>query len=153
MQQGTRLCLPATNGSKNIIRNGKIFEGHLDHDFHTWGMDFASQDTPEVEIIMRIPSVAGKFREIFYHRDKRPEELCLTQSQILSTIDHHPQLFSRKGRPHFFLTSKGERLIVIGVYVNGDFWHTHIFDFDDSHLWRTDRKVRVFIFDQVKVRP
>lgn len=137
----SNVTLKASRGKATIARANDVFAGCVDSDFENWGTDRKEKDAPETELAVCELTEDGTFAQIF----SKPEEMCLTQGQIVEFCRSHKDQL-QKDWYAFFLFKVGDEVFVANVYfVDRGRLGAGVFRFSHGHAWRAEHRRRIVI--------
>lgn len=124
--------IPALKGSKTIARADDVFTNYIDSDFENYGTDKKGAKTEAAPLAVLEIEKDGTFKEIF-ESFGNPEELVLSQEQIIKFCEEHKDKLQQGGYSTFFLFKTNEEFFVARVLVGRDDLrvYVHRFSFDD----------------------
>jgi hypothetical protein len=137
------LIIPATTGEKTIAKSSDVFPGRIDSDFKNWNLDNPGEKTEELKVKVQEMDKDATFAQIF----TKPEEICLTQSQIIYFCEGFPQQLRTDGYATFFLfKEKNGEYFVADVYF-GDAGRLKVLVYRLSHdsVWFAEYRSRVVL--------
>ncbi len=143
--------IAATTGYETIARSPEVFKGFLDPDFERWGTDVRGIATPpaKVDVWEMDPDKCpdATFREMFESLGN-PDNLVLTQGQIVDFCQRHPDLLRGDGFATLFLFRTREERFVAYVDVDGDVLLARVYRFSDGARWDAVVRHRVVVLQQ-----
>lgn len=131
--------IPSLKGTKTIAQ-AKGFT-YIDSDFKDYGTDVKGKKTKETELTVQEMDTNASFKDIF----TKPEEMCLTQEQILYFIEHEKDKLRQNEWATFFLFKEGSEFFVANVVVGSDGLKVYVFRFSDGYVWDADFRYRVVL--------
>lgn len=141
MKKLNTITLSETKGNKTIARADDLFTW-IDSDFENWGTDKKEKKTESIELaVCEITSDAT-----FAHLFTKPEEMSLTQSQIIEFCTNHKDKLRADGYATFFLFKVGTEYFVADVDIrSGGLLHAYVRRFSRARVWRAGFRHRIVI--------
>src|SRR4051812_34760854 len=106
------ITLSATKGTQTIARADEVFS-YIDSDFDNWVTDKKGDKTEEMELAVCELTKDMTFKQIF----SKPEEMCLSQAQIIEFCQNHKDKLKQDVYSTFFLFKVGSEFFVASVFV------------------------------------
>lgn len=124
-----------------IARAGNLFS-YIDSDFENYGTDKKSPKTKETSVAVLEMSKNATFAQMF----TKPDEMTLTQAQIIQFVKNHEDKLREDGYSTFFLFKTGDEFFVAGVYFrDGGRLRVHVRRFSYDDVWYAERRHRVVV--------
>lgn len=126
------ITLPKLSGTDTIAESAFVFTGYIDSDFINWKLNVSGKKSPSLEVAICEMTEDADFSRIF----PRPEEMCLSQAQIIEFCRNHQDEFRQDEYATFFLFKVDEDFFVarVGVYSGGRLG-VHVFRFGYAYVW------------------
>lgn len=136
--------IPALKGSKTIARADEVFTSYIDSDFENYGTDKKGVKTEAAPLAVLEIEKDGTFKEIF-ESFGNPEELVLSQEQIIKFCEDHKDKLRQGGYGTFFLFKTNEEFFVAGVHVDSDGLSVRAHRFSVGGVWGAEYRRRVVV--------
>lgn len=133
------ILLPACSNA-TIARAKDVFTGWIDSDFVNYGTDVKSPKTKATKIAVLEMTKDGTFKDIFTN----PEEMCMTQAQIVEFCRNHKDKLNQDWYT-FFLFKVGNEFFVARVRVRSDGLSGDADRFSDDGVWDAVCRHRVVV--------
>lgn len=136
----TDVPIDPTCGSETIAKAKETFPGFIDSNFVEWDIDknggAAATDAARVKVYEMNPEKRAKatFAEMFESLGE-PDELVLTQGQIIGFCEQHRDLLRSDGCATFFLFRVGDESFVAHVRVDSDGLRVYVDRFGLDYRW------------------
>jgi hypothetical protein len=138
------LIIPKTSGKKTISQKTKLFSW-IDPDFGNYGADEKGKPKPKTKCAIYELVENATFHEMFEELGD-PENLCLTQEQIIEFVKKHKEELNQDGWANFFLFESNGQLFVADVCVDsGGELEVRVDRFEYSSVWHGDCPHRVVV--------
>jgi len=142
---GGEVELPAREGKQTIANNGKtVFTAGIDEDFIRCGANESGVATPETRVRILELVKDADFATMFGSLAANVETLCLTQDQIISFVENHPDELSQ-GATFFLFKSKDQLFVAYVVQFDRVRLLAYIYRFEFDHVWRAGYPHRVVV--------
>ena len=131
--------IPKTTGKETII-NSKLFY-YIDSDFKNYGADELGEKQPATELAVCELTEDMMFQQMF----TKPDEMALTQSQILEFIENNKDKLRQDGYATFFLFKSKGNFFVARVRVGSDGLYVLVGRFEGGHVWDAEYRHRLVV--------
>lgn len=130
-----------TCASDTIARADTVFS-YIDSDFENWDTDKKSPKTKETEVAVLEMTKDATFTEMFTH----PEDMVLTQAQIIEFVKEHKDKLCTDGYNTFFLF-KVDSCFFVARARFGDDGRLGVFvsRFSDDDVWCAEHRHRIVV--------
>jgi hypothetical protein len=137
------LIIPATTGKRTIAKASGVFPGWIDSYFKNRNLDNPGEKTEELKVKVQEMDKDATFAQIF----TKPEEMCLTQSQIIYFCEGFPQQLRTDGYATFFLfKEKNGEYFVASVYFDGSGQlEAYVYGLSHDYVWSAGDRGRVVL--------
>ncbi len=144
------LTLDPTDGTEVIAEASRLFSGCLDPNFKYWKTDVKGSPTTVQGIQVFEMTKDGAFEEIYGGLRMDLNTLCLTQGQIIGSVQKYQDWFCKDGYSTFFLFKVGDEFFVICAhnYSNG-FPKANLYRLSYNYVWWAKYRARFVIPQQV----
>lgn len=126
--------------SENTIADAKKVFSHIDSDFKNWGLNVAPEFTDMTDIAVLEQDTDLTLAQIF----TRPDEMCMTQAQIVEFCKSHKDLLNRDWYT-FFLFKVGDEFFVAYVDVYGDVLYVDVRQLSYGNVWNAEYRLRIVV--------
>ncbi len=147
MKQLHTIHLPKLSGKKTLARADDILS-YIDPDFEKWNTDKVGEKTEEMDLAVCELEKDSTFKEIF----TKPEEMALSQAQIIQFCRDHKDKLRQYGYGTFFLFKVGTDFFVARVGVRSVGLDVDVHRFSDDDVWYADFRPRIVV-PQLAVDP
>lgn len=120
---------------KYIADAKDVFTSYVDNDFRNWNTNKGD------ELAVCELTEDMTFEQMF----KKPDEMVLTQQQIIDFCKNHKEFLRKGGRATFFLFKVGEKFFVASVLVNSDGLSVDVLRFEHGYVWDAGDVLRVVV--------
>lgn len=120
-----------TKGKDTIADATNVFNNWIDPDFRNYGTNKESGDTKKEEFKVFEMDKDGTFKNIFIN----PDEMKMTQGQIIEFCKEHQGLLGQEGWSTFFLFKTGDEFFVAAVVVLSDGLRVYVHRFSREFVW------------------
>lgn len=136
------LKVSKTTGKELIINEKTLFSGYLDSGFRSIKNNEKTINT-EMAVLELDKNVT--FVRMFTH----PEEMYVTQGQVIDFINNHKDKLIQNGYGNFFLLKSNNEFFVANVYVyDVGGLEVYVDSFSDDYIWYGDFRHYVFLPQQ-----
>lgn len=133
--------LPVTSGKHTIARADDVFE-YIDSDFEKWNTDVKSAKTKEMEVAICEIDTDMTFEQMFTH----PDEMCLSQDQIIDFCRDCRSELRADGYATFFLFKVANEFFVANVHVRSDDrLNVHLHRLSRVNVWHAECGLRIVL--------
>jgi len=131
--------IPKTTG-KETIANSKLFY-YIDSDFKNYGADELGEKQPATDLAVCELTEDMTFKQMF----TKPDEMALTQSQILEFIEDNKDKLRQDGYSTFFLFKSKGNFFVAGVGVRSVGLSVRVYRFENDGVWGAAGRHRMVV--------
>lgn len=130
-----------TCSNETIARADSLFS-YIDSDFENYGTNKKSPKTEEIRVAVLEMTKDVTFAQMF----NKPDEMTLTQAQIIQFVKNHKDKLKKGGYSNFFLFKTGDKFFVAHVSFDDDGrLEVRVRRFSDDYVWRAERRRRVVV--------
>lgn len=138
------ITLEKTTGKKTIANAINVFTSYIDSDFKNWGTDKKGEKTKEMNLAVCELTENMTFAQMF----PKPEEMSLSQEQIVDFCVNHKDKLRQDGYATFFLFKVDSEFFVAIVHVLSDGLNVHVRRLSLGHVWIAECRYRL-VFPQL----
>lgn len=117
---GKCLTLDACDGSEILADARDVFNGFIDPDFKSWGVDEPGESTAKTLVDVHEMVLDGTFVQLFGLLSLDLDKLCLTQHQIKMFVRKYRDWLRTDGYATFFLFKLHGQFFVANVHFGSD---------------------------------
>lgn len=140
------LELDETDGKATIAKAKETFSGYIDGDFKEWGCDVKSESTGKTQVTVHKMVKDGTFAQIFGGMSDDLNGFCLTQPQIIQSVEKHRKWLRTDGYGTFFLFKVGEDFFVANVnFDDGGRLEVFLHRFSGDYVWYAGYAHRIVV--------
>lgn len=143
------ITLSPTKGTKTIVQATDVFSGWIDSDFKDWNLDSKLDSkviaTKKMNVTIYEMTEDATFAQIF----TQPEEMFLTQEQIVRFCKEHPDELQPNGFSTFFLFKENNNFFVADVRWDGRRLGVNVYRLSSVGVWDAVYRRRFVIKSQV----
>lgn len=148
MKKLNTITLPALSGKDTISQAKNVFTAWIDSDFENWGTDKKGNKTDVISLAVCEMTEDATFAQLF----TKPDEMCLSQAQIIAFCKNHKDELRQDGYATFFLFKVDIEFFVASVYVRSGELYVFVYPFSNAHVWCSGYRHRV-VFPQLALEP
>ncbi|MDB4984807.1 MAG: hypothetical protein JWM20_986 [Patescibacteria group bacterium] len=109
------IIIDACDGTRSIADSEEIFTRFLDPSFKDAFFDKTGKETKEISLEISEITKMSTLQKIFHSLEIDPENLRLTQHQIINFCEKYPDKFLINGKPTLFLFKMGSSVCVASI--------------------------------------
>lgn len=143
------IVIAATSGQKTIAQATKVFTWGINSDFKNWGLDVPGEAKPATPVEVHEMTEDGNFKNIFGSFNRKLDDLCLTQEQIVTLVRDHKKWLRKEGYATLFLFKVGDEFFVAIVFLDsGERPGADVDRFSSGRVWGGDTRPRFVVPQQ-----
>ncbi len=133
------VLIPSLKGKETIARADDVFTGYIDSDFENWGTDKKGEKTEENKLAVCEMTEDATFAQLF----TKPEDMCLSQEQIIWFCEKQKDLLRKDGYATFFLFKVKNEFFVARVFVySDDYLYVCVNRLGFDYVWSAESRHR-----------
>ena len=141
--ESMKFIINPTDGERIISGSRSLFDGYLDGNFCYWGLDIKSVPTKE-QIVWSYKIIKnGTMSDFFHKRSSNFDDVCLTQSQIISFVEKYRDWFRVDNQLTFFCFKVGKHFFIAYVCLRSEGIDIYVDNLLNGRIWDARANYRI----------
>ncbi len=132
-----QIVIPVTSGLRRIANAKDVFTHGIDLDFERLGTNKPSGGRLETDVKVFEPYQEATLKQMFMSFGELPDDLCMTEEQIIVFCEKHKDKLHRGRDGNFFLFKLGDEFFVaiVSVMKNDEMYARLRYLKGNGHAW------------------